>query len=299
MVTKRGDLRAFNTFNRNPDSETLKWSELELRKNAYRAIGCSEEWINTLQRKKPALYTIDTIEGHLHGFQDRGFANPQKIIREFPMIQGVTFEYIDDRLLKLKEFGFTNPRKLVESEPIILGLSLQNIDSKLRGLKERGFDNPVKMVESSAAILGYSFRNIDRRLKLLNRLTKLYNLTFTAQELMEKQNAFFTTSIDKLFILTRVLRKVAKNPKEITRSSISRFVFENLENVLIVVDTIKESERVTLHQLLQRAKDVRMSDLPKAQKRERIISGLKNDPKIKRRYLRRSRSEQNQGPARG
>ena len=217
MVVKRDDLRAFNG---NPDSEALKQPELELRRDAYRAIGCSEEWINALQRKKPALYTVGTIKDHLRGFQERGFANPERIIKDFPLVQGLTFEYIDDRLLKLKELGFTNPRKLVELEAVILGLSLQNIDSKLRGLKERGFSNPTRMVESSAATLGYSFGNIDRRLKLLTKLIKMYNLSFTAQELLESRNSLFTTSIAKIAVLARVLRKVAKKSRGIAISSV-------------------------------------------------------------------------------
>lgn len=274
-----------NIHNIGINGEILGGKELEARRNAFQANGFSEKWIDALQKRKPVLYSSTTLTNHLHGLKQRGFANPRRIIETFSTTLDYTFDNVDRKLAGLEKRGFKNPCRLIELSPSILGLSLNNIDSKLRGLEQQGFINPQKLIESHPPILGYTLNNINKRIKLLNRLVALYQLPFTAQELMTNQKALFSAKVDKIIILTRVIRRTSKSCHEITNPILNQFLFSNLEDVLLAVDSFNKAEAVSPRKVLQRAREIKACNLSRDEKRERIVFGMDSDPKLKRRYI--------------
>lgn len=163
--------------------------------------------------------------------------------------------------------------------------SPQVLGEHLAGLEERGFSNPRKMIESFPAILGYAFENIDAKLRLLGRITRLYNAPYTPQQLMETQKAFFSTKIDKLVVLARVLRSFAESVDEVSLSVIKRILFSNLEDVLVAIDRTPAGKTTSLNELLKLTKTVKAEQIPKEEKKEVILQGLIEHPKIRSRYL--------------
>lgn len=247
MITEQVDLR------KSIQEPELKAEEIVRRKFHLLGLGFQKERISLIMKEHPALYDPIAIDNHILGLRERGFSNPNKMIKSFHPISSLAFE---------------------------------NIDSKLAGLKKRGFSNPNKIIESSPAILGYTFKNIDRHLKLLNRLIHLYHVQFTAQELMENQNALFGSKIDKLVVLTRVLKKFISNPQDVTNTTINRLLFSSLEDVLIAVDMVGARKNLTMNEFIKLVKEVKAAGLSRERKQKQIEQGLQNDPKIKSRYLK-------------
>ena len=64
-----------------------------------------------------------------------------------------------------------------------------------------------------------------------------------------------------------------------------KILYSNLEDVLVAVDSIDDSE-IGLPDLLQQIKEVKTEQHSKQEKRKIIANGLIKYPKIKRRYLR-------------
>jgi len=112
------------------------------------------------------------------------------------------------------------------------------------------------------------------------------NVPFTAQELMEKHTALFSTKIDKIVVLARVLAKTAQGPQDITNTVISGLIFSNLEDVLLAVDMIPDGEDVNPEMLLKMVSKIKARGYTKEEKTDRIAEGLKQDSKIRRRYFR-------------
>jgi hypothetical protein len=231
-------------------------------------------------------HSLGNIDSKIAGLKDRGFSSPQKMIESFPTILSYDLDNIDIKLAGLKKRGFVNPSKMIESLPPILGLSLKNIDDKITGLKERGFSDPKRMIEALPRALSYAFKNIDRRLRLVGEITRLYKVPFTAVQLMEAQNSLFTSKIDKIVTLTRILKKFTTGPEEITNAVINRLFFSSLEDVLIATDIAGEKQNLTLDKLAKLVKEVKAAGFTKEEKQIAIEQGLRNDQKIKLRYLR-------------
>lgn len=196
---------------------------------------------------------------------------------------GIAPEVVDAKLAGLKERGFNNPRKMIESSPSILGLALDNIDAKLAGLEKRNFKNPHKMIESFPNVLSYSFNNIDRKLRLLNKLVSLYQLPYSANEMMEWSGFMFSTKIDKMIVLSRVLTEYQVSEDDLPKMA-TKLIFSNLENVLIALSRAEEKDDINA--LFKRITEIRAQGLDRQQKREIIREELDEFPKIARRYLR-------------
>ena len=247
MVTEQVDLR------RGVQEPGVRAEEVARRQSHLLGLGFPQEWISSLMIERPTLY--DSI-------------------------------VIDDHILGLRERGFSDPNKMIQSLPAILGYAFENIDDKIAGLKKRGFSDPNKMIQSLPAILGYAFENIDRRIRLIGSIISLYHVPFTTVHLMENQNALFSSKIDKIVVLARVLRKTAQDPEEVSNSVINRLLFSNLEDVLIVIDMLRDGEGISTSELLNRVKEIKAAGYTKEEKRNQIEQGLKNDPKIRSRYLK-------------
>ena len=243
MAIEQIDLRQFRT------EPVLKTEEVLRRRAHFESLGFTSVWIEQVIRTHPTLWTPKVVDDHLNGLLQR---------------------------------GFTNPNKMVESSPAILGYAFENIDAKLQGLRERGFTNPNKMVESLPAILGLAFENIDRRLRLYSRLISLYNLPFSPTELMEKAFALFSSKIDKVMILARVLRDYQVTPPQLNETIISRLLRTNLEDTLVALGDYTPGEDIKT--LINRANTVRRAQMPRENKRAIIVS--LDAAKIKCRYFR-------------
>ena len=245
MTLEQVDLRRF------PGEEQIKADEIIKRGQYLVSLGFTPAWVSTLQESRPTLFAPVVVEAHLMGLRERGFGNPNK---------------------------------MVESSPAILGLAFENIDAKLAGLRERGFGNPNKMVESSPAILGLAFENIDRRIRLFSKLNHLYELSFKPTELMEQESALFSSKLDKLLTLTRVLWEYQVTPPELDEKVISRIVRLNLEDLLVALSMEHPQDEAILD-LVNRAIKVKREKLPKDEKRG-VIAKSKVHDKIKGRYFR-------------
>lgn len=117
-----------------------------------------------------ALWPVVNYKIKILGLTKRGFKKPEKMIKLFPAILGLSFKNIDAKILNFAERGFESPEKMIATSPSILGYSFENIDTKILGLTERGFKSPQKMIAKLPTILGFSFKNIDRKLKKARRL---------------------------------------------------------------------------------------------------------------------------------
>ena len=65
------------------------WKDEEYR------LSLTEEWIESRSRIRPSLWATEVVDEHINGLNERGFANPQKILASSPPIFGLSFEYID------------------------------------------------------------------------------------------------------------------------------------------------------------------------------------------------------------
>src|SRR3989338_2606715 len=234
----------------------------------------------------PAILGLafENIDAKLEGLRQRGFTNPHKMIESLPAILGLAFENIDAKLEGLRQRGFTNPNKMIESSPAILGLAFENIDAKLEGLRQRGFTNPNKMIESSPAILGLAFENIDLRLKMFNKLISHYGLNFDAIELMEGNYFLFSSKIDKMWTLPRILAEFQLGPNDADSKLIRNIVGFNLEDVLVALKNKPSGEKIA--DFMRRVRAIKEQKIPKAEKRRIIKDELAGFDKVKRRYLR-------------
>lgn len=159
------------------------------------------------------------------------------------------------------------------------------LTNHLAGLTEQGFTNPNKMIESLPAILGLAIDNIRGRVNLFNRLLNLYQLPFTSVYLMEHDSFLFSSKIDKIIVLVRVLKEYNVNPLEITDSLLQRLLRSNLEDTLIALKN-RTSPNEHIDGLMRRTRSVKRQKLPKEEKRRIIKDELEGFEKIKKRYFK-------------
>ncbi len=177
------------------------------------------------------------------------------------------------------------PVRLIERNPRLFGYALETLDAKLEGLQERGFDNPIRLIEGAPSIFGLSLENIDNRIKLFDKLLSFYGLSFSASELMEKVPVLFSTKIDKIMVLVRVLREFKVPVEDLGKGLFNRLLYFNLEDVLVALkETSPESE--TIGDLSRRVRQVKKRKLSKKEKREMIKDDLDMVEKIKKRYFK-------------
>lgn len=228
-------------------------AEVSRRQSHLLGLGFAQGWISSLMEERPTLYDPIVVDNHILGLRER---------------------------------GFSDPKKMIESFPPILSLAFENINAKLKGLKKRGFSDPNKMIESLPTILGLDFKNIDRRLRLIGSIVSLYDVPFKAVQLMESHNALFSSKLDKLVVLTRVLKKFVDNPQEVSNAIVNKLLFSNLEDVLVAVDMAGARENLTINEFIELVKEVKAAEFSKEEKQRAIERGLQRDPKIRSRYLK-------------
>ena len=191
---------------------------------------------------------------------------------------------VEQRRTYLSSLGFSDKGiERISSKYSKTLITPEVIDAKIAGLKERNFKNPHKMIESSPNILSLAFNNIDRRLRLLNGLVNLYQLPYSSVEMMERGNFMFSTKIDKLLVLARVLKEYQVSEDDLPKTAI-KLIFINLENVLVALSQAEEKDDINA--LFKRITEIKTQDLDRQQKREIIREELDKFPKIVRRYLK-------------
>ena len=179
-------------------------------------------------------------------------------------------------------FGQSWIDSLQESRPTLYAPEV--VRGHIDGLSQRGFTNPNKMIESLPAILGLAFENIDRRLKMFNKLISHYGLNFDAIELMEGNYFLFSSKIDKMWTLPRILAEFQLGPNDADSKLIRNIVGFNLEDVLVALKNKPSGEKIA--DFMRRVRAIKEQKIPKAEKRRIIKDELAGFDKVKRRYLR-------------
>jgi hypothetical protein len=172
---------------------------------------------------------------------------------------------------------YTRFRK--KSKTLYTEESLQN---KIKWLKERGFKDPMKIISYYPAILGYWFDNIDDKIKLLNKIIKLYKLNFTAIEAIENNLNILGSKIDKLWVLVRIIKEIAKNSTEVNNQLIYKLIFSNVEEVILAS---RSKVNLTLNDLLLKTKNIKKEKISKDKKYDLILK-LPEKDKVRIRYFR-------------
>ncbi len=205
-------------------------------------------------------------------------------LRKYPNEPEVKTQEISRRRSSFLSIGFSESwiDSLQESRPTLYAPEI--VRGHIDGLSQRGFSNPHKMIESSPAILGYAFENIDRRLKMFNRLISHYGLQFDAIELMEGNYFLFSSKIDKLWTLTRILAEFQLRPDDVTSKLIRNIVSSNLEDVLVALKNKPHGEEIV--EFMRRVRTIKKQKIPKVEKRQIIKDELAGFDKVKRRYFR-------------
>lgn len=187
------------------------------------------------------------------------------------------------RYLLMQGFSEEWVHKLEESATNLYDPNVVN--NKIALLKSLGFLQPIKLIQSLPTILGFAEKNIRRRIELLERLIKLYHLPFTPTELMKKNSTLFSTKLDKLMVLARILREYKVQPSELDKSPVRYIIAINLEDILVALNQ-SHPENETIADFMKRANSVTALNLSKEQKRKIIHEGLDKFPKIKARYFK-------------
>jgi hypothetical protein len=136
--------------------------------------------------------------------KNAGFSSPGRAIERAPQLLNYSSEAVQAKLDHLRSQGFANPVKIAEKYPSVLGLALETIKAKLDHLRTMGFD-PIRLVEKDASIIGLSMDNVTRKVSAVTKLVKLFNSPIDHIELMEAETTIFSTKLDKLLVLVRII----------------------------------------------------------------------------------------------
>lgn len=217
-----------------------------------------------------------------------GFQNPLKMIRKFPEMFGYNEKNIKNKIKGLHKNGFDDPIRIIEISPSILGYSRETITAKIDNLLSFGFKDPISMIETTPPILSLSENNIKRKIKYLGKINHLYKLNFDPIQILESNLPILGTKMEKLLIITRILREYNSTIDEI-KARICLSYRANLECLLLAFTEKEENDN--LDGLFSRAKKIQKSKIS----RERKIDGIKkffsvsdnpNYQKIYETYLR-------------
>lgn len=236
--------------------------------------------------KHPQLFTAnqDNLEQTIQFFANKGI-NSLKLLETHPPLFGLKEETVDKKFEELQRLGFTNIPTLVSTFPPILGLSLDTLSGRISELKKRGFSDPVSLIESFPPLFGYSFENIDKRINFLNKVINIYEIPLSASNIMEMDGFMFSSKLDKLVVLTRIIKEYKVKPQEINKKLISQILRRNLEDMLIALAR-KENADENIHTLILRARDVNLLKYSVEEKKTIIEQELTKFEKIKQRYYR-------------
>ena len=102
---------------------------------------------------------------------------------------------------------------------------------------------------------------------------------------MSNEPYLFSSKLDKIFVLARILRYYQVSLPKLDTNLISKLLRANLEDVLIAFDE-SLSQQETIDDLLKKIPQVRKRKLSQEEKRHMIQHGLQEADKLKRRYLR-------------
>jgi len=298
----------------------LSNEELEFREFCLTLIiGIDQNKLNKLKDRRPALYSLEAIEKHVNGLNDRkfkdpremirtslsilnfglkyidghinglaarGFVNSHKTIESAPRILEHPLECIDSKITDLRKRGFLTPVSLIERLPRILDFNMKNIDEKISGLNARGFTDPIHLIESCPSILCLSLNNIDAKIEVLERLNKLYKLDLNPIKVIEQNTTLISTKLEKIFILARILREYKPTADEIKRK-INPLYTTNLESMILSYTQKRPDD--TISNLIYNAREIQSQKFSNKEKRISIDNFFQkqDEPnKIYRDYIR-------------
>ena len=297
----------------------LSNEELEFREFCLKLIvGLDQKKLDKLKVRRPALYSLEVIEKHVKGLNDRNFKDPREMIRlsisilnfsleriddhingletrgfvnshktieSSPKILEHSLGYIDNTITNLYERGFINPISLIERMPKVLDYSIENIDDKIKGLKTRGFTDPIHLIESTPSIISLSLNNIDAKIEVLERLNKLYKLDLNPIKVIEQNTTLISTKLEKILIIARILREYNPTADEI-KAKINPLYTTNLESMILSYTQKKPDD--TISNLIYNAREIQSQKFSNIEKRESITNIFENQEepnKIYRDYI--------------
>jgi len=280
-------------FIENYSGETLVGANVSVRErlDSLSAQGFKDP-ITLIEKFPPILgLSPENIQNKLTELKGNGFKDPITLIEKFPPILGYSPENNQNNLTELRGNGFKDPITLIEKFPQILGLSPENIQNKLTALKSNGFKDPITLIEKFPRILSLSPENINRRVRLFGRLVEIFGSPINPIAMMEQEAGLFGAKLDKLLVLTRIAKGSLHTASEIDRKLIHDIVFANLEDVMLALEGIGESQhsaepQYTIQDILARVKQIKAQKIPRETKRAEIESAEYIDPKVKQRYFR-------------
>lgn len=231
-------------------------AELKNRENGLLDLGLTQKTVDKLREKMPSLYTKAEAS---------------------------------ERITGLKNLGFSDPVAMINALPQILNLHTSTIKDKVEKMSAE-IPNALAFMEACPATLTYSPEaNVGKKIKMVDELVRLYKLPFTTAEIIRRNNSILSSSMDKLWVVARILKKYTDSPADLRHKHISNLLFENIENVLIALEET-EKEDLTFNRFLDAVKKVKKRNLPNEKKQELIEQmsfqeGSEND-KIHARYFR-------------
>ncbi|MBA3679210.1 hypothetical protein H0W80_03430 [Candidatus Saccharibacteria bacterium] len=298
MKDKNNEAFGLQDLRYNPDQQ----QQVVLARQAeLQEAGFNQEFIDQYRGNTLVGANISVRE-RLNNLAQLGFSNPVALIEKHPSILSYAPESIQAKLDSLTNQQFSNPVALIEKHPSILSYAPESIQAKLDSLTNQQFSNPVALIEKHPSILGYAPENITRRVKLFTKLVKLFDSPINQVELMEAVTGLFSTKIDKLIVLTRIVRNSLQTASDTDRKLIHDILFANLEDVLLGLETlgVEQNERLpnyTIQQLVARAKEVKKQELSKDTKKMLIKHAEFIDLKVKKRYFKGYPLKQRPGPS--
>jgi len=119
---------------------------------------------------------------------------------------------------------------------------------------------------------------------MFNKLISHFGLQLDAIELMEDNYFLFSSKIDKLWTLTRILTEFQLEPNDIDSKLIRNIVGSNLEDVLVALKNKPFGEEIA--DFMRRVRAIKKQKIPKEEKRRIIKDELAGFDKVKHRYFR-------------
>lgn len=154
-------------------------------------------------------YAPETLITKLDTFKELGL--DKKLVLKCPSILGLSTQTIADKKELLGSFGL-DTNKILLSFPTILTLSNANITKSLRLLSRKGVD--VRAVEHYPSLVGLSTDRITRRIRLLDKLIKENDMSFSAEELLSVSPTYFGVADEKVIAMMTFMKHFcSKRPK--------------------------------------------------------------------------------------
>ena len=244
---------------------------------------------NKLIEIQPRILTRnqDSIKEKIENLKNLGFESPNKLIEKFPSFFGHSQNMIKDKIENLKNLGFESPNKLIEIFPTVLGLNQDSIKEKIENLRNLGFENPNRLIDKLPAILGLNQDFVKNKVGFYDKVSKLYKLPMTGNEILENVAPAWGTKRGKILIVLNIYKSIIKNLNDLTYRNIYEILVHNLEDTIIAYgDLLKFKKVLSLSGIRIAIKEIKAQNFTKGEKQKKILALKDTLPKIVERYFK-------------